>query len=82
MIGPVLEMLSESVELVLHFEEVVESQISVWVSKGAVVDEAKATHDIKHVPDFALATALADTGAYFQSTRTLIAVGWVAIPLR
>ena len=67
--------------LVLLFKEVVESHVSVGVSNGAVI-EAKPNHDIGHVPDFALATALAGTGAYFQYTRTLAAVGWVAIPLR
>ena len=42
----------------------------------------KPNHDIGHVPDFALATALAGTGARFRSTRILTAVGWVAIPIR
>ena len=70
--------------LVLLFKEVVESHVSVGVSTGAVIDEAKPNHNIGHIPDFALATALAGTGPYFQSTTTLTlnAVGYVAILLR
>ena len=70
--------------LVLLFKEVVESRVSVGVSTGAVIDKAKPNHDIDHIPDFALATALAGAGAYFQSTTTLTltAVGCVAILLR
>ena len=61
----------------LLFEEVVESRVSVRVSNEAVVD-AKRDHDFGCVPDFALATALAGTGACFRSTRIMITVGWVA----
>jgi hypothetical protein len=50
--------------LVLHFEKVVESQVNVKVSNGAVAD-AKPNHDIGRGPDFALATPLAGTGAHF-----------------
>ena len=57
--------------LILLFKEVVESRVSVGVSNGAVIDAAKPNHDIGHVPDFALATTLAGTEAYFRSTRTL-----------
>ena len=67
--------------LVLIFREDVGSQVSVGVTNGAVIDEAKPSHDIGHISDFALATALASTGAYLRSTRTLTAVDWVAIPL-
>ena len=49
-----------AVSLVLLFEEVVESRVSVGVSNGVVVD-AKRNHDIGHVPDLALATALEHT---------------------
>ena len=66
--------------LALLFGEVVESRVSVGVSNGAV--RCKPNHDIGRVPDFSLATALVGTGKYFQSARTLIAIGWVAIPLR
>ena len=70
--------------LILLFKEVVESHVSVGVSTRAVIFEAKPNHDIGHIPDVALATALAGTGAYFQSTTTLTltAVGCVAILLR
>ena len=68
--------------LVLLYKEVVESRVSVGVSNGAVIDEAKRDHDIGYTPNFAFATALVGTGAYFRSTRTLTAVGWAAIPLR
>ena len=59
--------------LVLLFKEVVESRVSVAVSNGAVIDETRPNHDIGHDPDFAFATALAGTGAYFRSTRILTA---------
>ena len=52
--------------LVLHFEKVVESQVNVKVSNGAVAD-AKPNHDIGRDPDFALATTLAGTESHFQS---------------
>ena len=68
--------------LVLLFKEVIESHVSVGVSNGAGIDEAKPNHDMGPVPDFALASVLAGTGAHFRSTRTLADVGWVAIPLR
>ena len=60
--------------LVLLFEEVAEPQVSVGVSNRAVAD-IERNHDIGRVPDVALATALTGNGAYFQSTRIMIAVG-------
>ena len=63
--------------MLLLFEDVVESQVSVGVSNGAVVN-AKRDRDFGCVPDFALATLLAGTGACFRSTRIMITVGWVA----
>ena len=42
-----------------------------WLVQGG----CKLNHDIGHVPDFVLATTLVGTGAYFRSTRILIAVG-------
>ena len=50
-----------TISLALHFEKVVELQVSVEVSNGG-------NHNIGCDPDVALATALADTGTHFQST--------------
>ena len=66
--------------LVLLFKEVVESQVSVGVSSGAVVNVR--TIVTLGIPDFALATALAGSRAYLRSTsilNSLTDVGWVAI---
>ena len=50
-----------TVPLVLRLEKVIESQVSVEVSNGAIMK--LDTYN----PEFALATAPADTGAHFQS---------------
>ena len=63
-------------DLVLLFEEVVESQIGGGVSNGAVVD-AEPNHHISRVLDFILAPALVGTGAYFRSTGPLL--GWYPV---
>ena len=60
--------------LTLLSEEVVESQVGIGVSNGAVVD-AGPSHHIWGVPYFILVPALVSIGAYFRSTGPLTAVG-------
>ena len=55
----------------LNFEYVVESQVGVGVSNGAVAPFIISGR----VVDFVLASALVGTGAHFWSTGVLTAVG-------